>query len=502
MIDDSDEEQARHDIRQDGDDSEFEAGEDEVDPDCPYPNIIQKVDVNLKTGVTQLAIPSIPAAARTNAVSQYATFVAACSDGTQRVITFDLSPPTDVEVKQYGKEVSARALTFEAADSLCTAVAAKIVLSDDEEGSRTSFLFVAVVSNYLRIYRIAMFNDPTLAENTDVETHEAHLPHAVSNIGFHPSPSSAKLVLSDIGGAVRIYDPFAQPAARAVNDSSAKRPGSWLISFLVPYITTHSHAAHRKRILDAKWVLSGRAVMLLLEDGQWGIWDTQPPSDSARSLSDFAISGYVGNHSETSLSSKPSRGSSRLAPMTPNTRQARTETFFAGPAQPVGVAPRGGISVSPSSYRSGQADESVVLWYNSDVFSISSLQTFWQRSQATITGNLLHAAGMTRISDLNLANETITSISQLPRSVANSGVGQMNTQRDLLVAAEHRLIILQTLRPTGPARQLFQDALAVRPAPSARDQRMLDAGELDVGGLDRMLDSMDARPRKVGFAAH
>ena len=75
----------------------------------------------------------------------------------------------------------------------------------------------------------------------------------------------------------------------------------------------------------------------------------------------------------------------------------------------------------------------------------------------------------------------------------------MNMQKDLLVSAEHRFVILQSLRPPVAARQLFQQP-AERPA--LQDQLMLDAGELDVGGMDRMLNSMaaDGRTRRVGFA--
>lgn len=75
----------------------------------------------------------------------------------------------------------------------------------------------------------------------------------------------------------------------------------------------------------------------------------------------------------------------------------------------------------------------------------------------------------------------------------------MNVQRDLLVSAEHRLIMVQTLRPATPAPNLFAKAAE---RPTARDRRMLDAGNLDLGGMDRMLDSMagDTGLKKVGFA--
>ena len=57
------------------------------------------------------------------------------------------------------------------------------------------------------------------------------------------------------------------------------------------------------------------------------------------------------------------------------------------------------------------------------------------------------------------------------------------------------------------SRGLFEKAAATAAVapPTDRDQRMLNAGELDLGGMERMLDSMAnagaARTRRVGFAA-
>lgn len=147
-------------------------------------------------------------------------------------------------------------------------------------------------------------------------------------------------------------------------------------------------------------------------------------------------------------------------------------------------------------------DESAILWYNAEVYSIPSLQAFWQRSTNGSGGlGSLYAPGLTHITDVNLGSEAITSISQFAPNTPSTTSGPMNTQRDLLVSAEYRFIILQALRPSTPAKSLFQQALTERPA--SRDQRMLDAGDLDIGGMDRMLDSMadgDTRLRKVGFA--
>ena len=129
------------------------------------------------------------------------------------------------------------------------------------------------------------------------------------------------------------------------------------------------------------------------------------------------------------------------------------------------------------------------------------MQSFWQRS----TGNngagfgSLYAPGLTHVSDIDLMNENITSISRFAPKSTTSSLGQMNTPRDILVSAEHRIVILQNLKPRAPTKDLFGQATE---RPTARDQQMLDAGDLDLGGMDRMLDGMagDGRARRVGFA--
>ncbi len=63
-------------------------------------------------------------------------------------------------------------------------------------------------------------------------------------------------------------------------------------------------------------------------------------------------------------------------------------------------------------------------------------------------------------------------------------------------------MLLLNDEPTGARRTLFEQT---RAADVAQDQRMLDVGELDIGGLDRMLDNLASgshlKARKVGFAS-
>ncbi|KAK5701434.1 hypothetical protein LTR17_022593 [Elasticomyces elasticus] len=487
---------------------ELEDDEDELDPDCPYPPITSSVDIDFEAEVLHLAIPALPPLLRkTDALNKYGAVAISLSDGSQRVITFDLLPPTSA--KDYATDVLARQILLNLSSIPCTGLAAKIATSSSTEG--TSFLLVAATSDLLRTYRFAIFNDLTNISQ-DAETSTLALPHEVRSVTFHPSTTSTLLLLSDTSGAVRICDPFTTPnseedgsAEMLGSEDTPKTVGKWLFAFTTPYTNTSNRdgggvaRARRKQVLASSWVLNGTAILALLEDGEWCIWNLAPTEQTGGNFSEPILRGFLGASTGTQTKS-----TSRLAPMTPNTRKTKSENFFAGPAPKVSggsaAASCGGLSVVTSSLRANLPDESVVLWYNGDIYSIPSFQTFWQRSTNRGGGGGLYAPGLTQVKDVSLMGERVPSVSQFAPTAASSGVGQMNTQRDLLVSGEHRFVILQSLRSTTPARGLFQEA---GKSAVEKDQRMLDFGQLDLGGIERVMDGMangEARPRRVGFA--
>ncbi|KAK5113494.1 hypothetical protein LTR62_003363 [Meristemomyces frigidus] len=496
---------------------DFDEEEDD-DPDCLCPSIIQHVDIDLGSEVSLLAVPLLPTALikPNDALRKHGAVAVACDDGSQSVLNFDLLPPHEDGKAAYVEDVTNRQIQFPSNGEACTALSAKIVLADstydDFESPTTSFLLVSTGSNTLNMYRFSVFENLTNLQQ-DAELHTTNLPQGAKCVIFLPSASSTQLLLSENSGAVRIYDPVAPNESVGQNDedqTESEKPGRWIISFTTSHASHHDSLPRRKQVLAAHWIRSGRAVLAILDDGEWGIWAVDGSVSTGKSPNDFIVRGYLGTapSAESSLNGKQVKNASKLAPMTPNTRKIKAENFFGGAPKSTSTAgaPQAGISVSTSSVRAGQTDESVVLWYNDDIYSITSLQQFWQRSTGMGSKNSfgsLYAPGLTLITDINLCNERITSISQLSPNAANSGVGHMNTQRDLLVATEHRLIILQSQKPANavPIRQLFQQP--ADPAPVERDQRMLISRQLDVGGLDRVLDSMadgNARPRRVGFA--
>ncbi|KAK5685881.1 hypothetical protein LTS10_001994 [Elasticomyces elasticus] len=421
IIDDDDEETNEPQLQE-----ELEDEEDELDPDCPYPPIISSVSIDLSASVLHLAIPSLPPILKkSHALNNHGALAINLSDGSQRVLTFSLLPPTNPA--DYANDVLARQILLNLSSVPCTGLAAKIATTSQpgDTAQSTSFLLVAATSDMLRTYRFAIFNDLTNITQ-DAETSTLALPHEVRSVVFHPSTTSTLLLLSDTSGAVRICDPFTPPTSEdgiEMHDpeDTPKTTGKWLFAFTTPY-TSHSHSgsgsgavprARRKQVLSAAWVSNGTAILSLLEDGEWCIWTLTPSSQESSSggnISEPTLRGFLGT--SNGGSERQGKSTSRLAPMTPNTRKTKSENFFSGPAPKISAgsaaASCGGLSVVSSSLRANLPDESVIFWYNSEIYSIPSLQTFWQRSTNRGSGGGgLYAPGLTQVKDISLGESEV-----------------------------------------------------------------------------------------------
>lgn len=507
---------------------DFDDDEEELDPDCPYPSIVQELDYNLEATVTRVAIPSLSNSAITpNVLRGNAVFVVAAADGRTILVHVPLLPPRDDEQKEeLARSIAASAVELAPAGRIAMDVAVKFLPIDNQpltapkrhqEGIE-GHLLIASASRTLNIWSMPVAADATVADDTQL-LRRAPVSSPSARLSFHPSTRSAQVLLADATGCARIYDPYAsntQQRRPTSSDStiepalSTAEPGRWVMAYHAPFRSGRDTAdfsqalAHRKKILDAKWILAGKGILALLEDGQWGIWEAAGSTKAGRSIENFAVEGYLGPAAthDAAEPSNPLKGLSKLAPMTPNTRKAKQEQLFTGTAKIPGTAARGGVSVSPISSYTGQSDESIAMWYNSEVYTITSIQQFWQRS-TTSGGSIgsLYSPGLAHLTDIDTMHENITSISHFATKSSSAGIGQMNTRRDLLISAEYQAIIQQTIRPPTPVRQLFQAA----ERPANQDQQMLDAGSLDLDGMDRMLDNITSGiapvARKVGFAA-
>lgn len=558
--------------------AEFEDEEEELDPDQPYPSVIQQIRLSFNTAVLHIAVPQVPAVSTLHPADtipaifgKKLVFTATCADSTIRVVTLPLSPPPDSAKEkplsassQYGEEV----IKFHGHQSIARGAtmtwtsraepSAKRDMGDEMDvdaagdagatpgrrrrpqsrshsrpGTAAGFdILVATHSAELgglfKIWRFELTETSVNGAHPIVPYKTVTLRKPASRIAFntaqYPKRRHSQLLISDLTGTARVYDPFAPPS-RKRSASGHTDPGAFITMFKSTFESGKSSPytppilAARKAILDAAWTCDGRHILALLADGEWGIWDgdqsgPSPPADPAA----FSMRGFVGTIEKEGSSSGPSSpkrgGRSSLAPMTPNTRRRKEDHLFHGSSSGTAVPTRGGISVATCTSSNGSVSEdSVIIWYGSEVYRIADLTKFWTRNTSASRGQSLPGPGLTQIHDIPLLGESISSITQFDTTAAAS---RMAISRDILIAAEHRLIISATTKPA-----LGRDLGTVFALPAAEaddhrrtDQALLTRGELDLGGMDRLLEDMEGsgsgsglksltmgNPRKVLFAS-
>ena len=318
--------------------------------------------------------------------------------------------------------------------------------------------------------------------------------------------------------------------------SRGSRPNGRFLITLYPGFARSSGSSdlqRRKRILDVAWVCSGRGAIALLEDGEWGIWDLEGagPGSGATTLirgqssmsgiqggalTKFAFSGWVTSTSKGLPKSQAAdvgdgKGN-KLAPMTPHTRKVRIEGLFRGGELPVGPekvtspATRGHVSVTehaPSTAPTiSSGDESLVLAHDSIINYIPSLQALWRaKSCSKGTFDSVDSICLWPVQDLSLHQERLVGVAELgpcPSTSSKLSFGSKSREApDILIVAEHRLILYASTVTQSTPAEASETRLSLRfgkaQAPALGkppDQALLGRGQLDLEGMDRILEGM------------
>ena len=573
--------------------AEFEQDEDEVDPSAPYRDILRYIDIPLGTAACRVAVPHIgndlaqAAPGSWPAIYSNRIVVAvACTDLTISVISAPPHPPTpelhdiskmDIQVvkiegaNSHQQFVSDIAITH---TGLATNEQEEVevqteakphtrsqVRSKQENAEVESVqwsLLIASISctgpGLLLVHQIPLHDNQisSSAEHlTPLRRTYLRSSSMSARLSFNPSPYPAErhstlLITLPSDSTTKVYQIFQthtreRRGSTATTDStsttrSTRHFGTERGRFLMTFLPSLSQEAsdvgqRRKRVLDAQWIAGGRAVIALLEDGEWGIWDFEavgPTSSSSGtnlvrgqgnisgiqggSLTKFAARSNIAPIVETRPTSSASQTqptSGSLAPMTPSTRKVRSEGLFQGSklnndtAKP-STQQYGAIFVAEKPSNRTSHDESVIVSYGDENAYLPSILSFWKGETKPM-----------RLPSVKLAGQIPRSISLLPSSSsadslfsATSIFDTTASKPDFLIQTSHRLILsLNALssRP-GSADASTQTALA----PS--DQTLLDSGDLDVEGMDRLLDGMGDDPgtkkpmnlfnKSVGFRIH
>lgn len=539
---------------------------DDYDSATPVDSVVQSIKLSFGTAVLQLAVPHIPRDALQQhhtiipaLFTKNLVVAVVCSDSSVRLVTLPLVPPTrsnkgkaeaadeiflaNQQSGSYGERTVVISGGSDHQDiPRCVALTLTLALvepssdldmdrddvkpvsgisTDRRPTSRTwprsrsrslarsqiwDILVASCSSNAsspLLIHRAAVSpggssDDPILISGGhSVPWSIQRVRSPLVSLHFHPAlpgdEKNGRLLAAESNGTVKILNCL----------STGTFPKcSYLVSLITSCQASAGNRGTRQHILDAQWVLGGKAILALLGDGEWKLWDLEahgPRSQSGTtttqtrmdSFFSFVIRGHIGGGHNTLKADDANRPTqdgfkaARIAPTTPSTRRMRQENLFSGPCRDKDRPARGGISTVPKE-DSRTTDEAVLLWHNDHLLVIPSLQTYWE-NRAKGSGNLF-GTGLkgeaTVLSNVSLRGERRTSVSLLPasyNSTYNDSPGY-----PVLVTGETRFVFV-----TGPCNR--DQARLRRLASPPTDQRLLEQGDLDLDGMRRVLTNMSGK---------
>ncbi|KAI0205966.1 hypothetical protein F4808DRAFT_186717 [Astrocystis sublimbata] len=483
--------------------------EEDLDDECTHPEIVQTLDLEFDTPVFHISsLPITPCLSGdaswdgVDILKHKIVFAVSCATRDVFLVTLPLVPASPLSKARsdlqesllaakagngkWGEMVTLLAGQQKPSDSLAMSLVKPRTVHDRSKSSERSQstgrslhrVIVAAhsreASGTLRLWDAPL--EDTMKPNSPIEPFQTeYLPKPLTSISFNPTHST-QLLCNASPAAVRIYD---YNVASMPHDDLSEGPfpmqGSWLISLYPPFIR---QATMRKPILAASWVARGRAIFVLLADGQWGIWDIDgvSPQGSAHfgkpgsgilgdAITKFNVSGYVEGTSplRNPASQRMSGTASEFVPMTPHSRRDALASS-SGPERLSLVS--GGVIVTPlPAGTSTTADENVTLWIGSSdhVFTIPGLLKFWDAQIRKGSGggvNLFSGAQptrMIRLSDLSvgLMGERCTGVGAIVRFSETGGMstpGSEGLPVDIVVCGESRLIIVRESEAAVGAR--------------------------------------------------
>lgn len=464
-------------------------------------DIVQTLDLAFGTAVHHIAVLPMPTCTVEDAawngaqiLKENIVFAVTCANGDVFVVTLPLTPPSNESKARpalknsllagnAGKGAWGETLTLLAGQSKPSEGVAITLVKEqlgsgslqNRKGSVTRAIVAAhtrEASGTLRFWDVPL--DATPGTTARVEPFQTeYLPSPLGGISFNPLHITQLLVV-DPAHAVRIYD-YSIPSLPSDDTSEGPFPtqGSWLVSLYQPFARGTGMSTSRKPVVGAEWMAHGRAVLVLLADGQWGIWDidnANPTTASSAGLftkansglrgsaiTQFSVSGYLEG---TATGPQPQRN-------IPTTTQKSAPLIVPSAVSTTANAPeklatiKGGVYISQLPLpRNGLGEESAILWLsntgadhtNPIVCTIPILSRFWDAQLKRTGGNLWNSsssqpsARMLRLTDLNagLLGERLTAATAIPRSTGSLTESTEGKQLPIetLLLGESRLVVI------------------------------------------------------------
>ncbi|KAI9738269.1 MAG: hypothetical protein M1834_008767 [Cirrosporium novae-zelandiae] len=541
IITDSDSDEA---VLGKGEPAEFEEEEeDRVELSQSYEPIISKINVHLGVEVLTIAVPRLnPEQFRRSPqsfppiLSTQILAAITCSDCTVRIITIPLIPPIpgSEDSESHGERIVTlgnNAGHQDIANGVSISFAEyqpRHKSIEDEVGNSSWDLLLAShsgeVSRLLLVYRIPISPETGLAavSNHVVPIQRVRLASPAVTVTFRPmlpgSQAPSQLLVAYANGAVKILLSISIRPNRGsqIRDSSTSSASSelwssqpsWAITLYPGFEQGMDGTSRRKRILAADWVLAGKAVICLLADGQWGIWDVEGTglgtgTNTALmggSITAFTINDWIGGLPASHQTSSAGKVGSSFVPMTPGTRRVREEVLFNGPAIETDAYVPGAICVQTTNLaRQSDIDESILLMHGSRIVCVPSILSYCSTKLGRGTFLSSSRRDTYRIEGVDLRGEKQIGVDFLrPPSSSTKTAKSLQQSINVLVITESRLNMIVSRQaeicsqqPRLQSSSLFNRPANIMSGPNiAADQSLLARGELDVDGVDRMLDDM------------
>ncbi|CAK7214305.1 hypothetical protein SEUCBS140593_002143 [Sporothrix eucalyptigena] len=278
-------------------------------------------------------------------------------------------------------------------------------------------------SGTLRLWDVTVGTKRGASERPIEPFQTEYLPSPLAGMAFNPTHPT-QLLAVDPQRAVRIYD-YTIPAIPSDDMTEGPFPpqGSWLLSLYPPFARGGLTQTARKPIVAAAWIAYGHAILALLADGQWGVWDIDRASTNntgggvfgagsatsgirGAALTTFTITGQIEGTTPLRNPATSSRKSTEgdFVPMTPHTRRDALAASFAGGVERL-VATPGGVEVVQQRSLRGTAagKETVVLWLGGSDYTVAvipDVSRFWDSQLRRTSGggvNLFSGARPTRM---------------------------------------------------------------------------------------------------------
>ncbi|KAK0612053.1 hypothetical protein B0T14DRAFT_340310 [Immersiella caudata] len=481
--------------------------------------VIQTLDLSLGCAALRLAVLPMPHSTPEDAswngadiLQTRIVFAVACATGDNFVITLPLTPPSHEskarpELRQnllagnvgkgvWGETVCLLGGQNRAGEGIAISLVKPSLGSRSKSSERTSTqtgtrAIVAAhsreASGTLRFWDVPLSVKSSALSRVEPFQTE-YLPSPLTSMSFNPTHISQLLAVTP-SQAARIYD-YSVPSLPLDETSEGPFPsqGSWLLSLYPPFARGAAMATTRKPIVAAKWVAHGHAVLALLADGQWGIWDIDGASPSSSSsgaklfskasaalrgsaITTFSTTGHLEGTSplrNPAMHKSPAApGSGEFVPMTPHTRRDAIATSIIGGSDKL-AAVRGGIDITRhvQSRGIGPGDESAILWLGGAdpiVSVVPVVSRFWESQLRRASGGANIWSGssparMVRLSDLGagLLGERCSGAVGIPKSGrTSSGANDSNTPSEndtsasdglaieVLLQGETRVVVVQ-----------------------------------------------------------